>query len=472
MAKRSKGTAGDARPTVAIIGGGLAGVATAVAAVECGLKAELFEARSQLGGRAGSFVDAQTGMLNDFSQHVAMGCCTNFLDLLQRAGVADILEPPAPRYLFFGRDGRPCRFAPVPWLPAPLHLLPALARLTYLTPRERWDIARSLSRLARQAQSEAKTFGEWLTDERQSPAAIARFWSPIVESALSEPVERASAAAVRQVFCDGFLAARAASQLILPRRPMGEAFDCIAAWLAARGAGVHTSSELHHIEGDAYRARSLRLADGRTRQFDYFVLTVPWWRAADLLDLSLRDAVPALRHARDLQAAPIVAVHLWYKQPWAAPRHAMLLERTSQWLFGGSPCGKQDERYACQVVISAAHRWVGESDSTIISNVCGELAEIWPQAAETNLAAARVLTHRQAVFSMQPGVERLRPPQETPVENLFLAGDWTTTGWPATMEGAVRSGRLAVEAILRRRGRPATLVTPDLPRAALSRWSL
>jgi squalene-associated FAD-dependent desaturase len=415
-----------------------------------------------------------------------MGCCTNLLDFCRRTGLDDAFV--AHRKLhFFGPDGRQCDFRATPWLPAPLHLLPGLMRLTYLSRSERWGIVRALGRLVRKSeQKHEETIGQWLQRQGQTPCAIGQFWSTVVASALSETVDRASLSAARKVFLDGFLASRHAYELLLPRLPLGELWDNrVGCWLHEHGVAVHRGARVARIEGDTQQATGLLLADGTRRPFDFVVLAVPWQHAGALCRTTLQvvpDAGPVgnrpyeeeqvgdLPHA-DLPVAPITAVHLWFDRPIVRLPHAAIVGRTSQWLFNhgqqGVFAGRPGHYY--QVVISASHALLGRSREAVLAEVRGDLESIWPDARDAELLHWRAITHRAAVFSVRPDIERLRPPQQTAIPNLFLAGDWTATGWPATMEGAVRSGYLAAEAIARSAGRNDRILVPDLPRAWLTR---
>ena len=449
------------RPTLAVVGGGPAGLAAASLAAEHGLRVEVFEARRQLGGRAGSFVDPRTGRAVDYCQHVSMGCCTALADFCRRTGTTDCFRPYR-RLHFFSPEGVRYDFAPSRWLPAPLHLLPALMRLGYLTLGERLAIVRGLGQLVRtplgrdpgrQADEPA---GPWLRRHGQSPRVIERFWSVVLLSALSETVDNASLAAARKVFADGFLASQHAYELLVPEVPLGELFDRrVGAWLAEHGVVVHRHTRIRRIEGDARRATGLVLADGTRRRFDSVVVAVPWQRVRSILCEALLAALPELEGVDHLRPAAITAVHLWFDRPIMPWPHAALVGRRSQWVFRGhqsADAAETSPEHYYQVVISASHAAPPLPRSELVAEVCRELAATFPEAAQATMLHARVVTHPAAVFSVRPGVDRFRPPQQTAVENLALAGDWTSTGWPATMEGAVRSGYLAAESILRSRG--------------------
>ena len=437
---------------LAIVGGGLAGLAAAVAAVERGCRVELFERSKTLGGRAASFVDAQTGELVDYCQHVAMGCCSEFLDFCRRTGIDDCFDR-ARTLHFIGPEGRRHDFTPSRWLPAPLHLLPGLMRLSYLSWSERWSVIRTLRKLMQNRGPHPNplpkgegTIGAWLRREGQSDRVVERFWSVVLVSALGETVDRASLAAARKVFHDGFWASREASTLVLPRRPLVEIFhNRLGKWLTDRDVRVHLDAPVRQIEGDGRRTGELILCDGTRRAFDLMIVAVPWHGIRSLLADDLLSQMPSLADVERIEPAAITAVHFWFDRPITRLPHAVLVGRLSQWLFAKpSDAG----RYYYQVVISASHRLAPRTNEQWLADVRGELELVWPEARRAKLLHGRVVTLPAAVFSMTPEVERSRPPQRTPLENLCLAGDWTSTGWPATMEGAVRSGRQAVESLL------------------------
>ncbi|MEE8450843.1 MAG: hydroxysqualene dehydroxylase HpnE [Thermoguttaceae bacterium] len=464
-------------PSVAIVGGGLAGMAAAVAATEHGLRVELFERRKQLGGRAGSFHDPRIGRPIDYCQHVAMGCCTNLIDFCRRTGIDGSFQRHTDLH-FFGPNGKRSDFVPAGWLPAPLHLFPALMRLGYLSLRERLGIARALSQLARDPvardDDSGSTIGQWLRQHGQSDRALERFWSVVLVSALSETVDRASTAAARKVFVDGFVASREAYELEIPELPLSDLFDRrLGAWLTQHEVTVHRSTPIRQVDGDATRATGVILADATCRKFDFVVVAVPWHRIGRLLSEPLRAAMPNLSEVESIPSAAITAVHLWFDRPITELPHAVLVGKLSQWLFNGrrqdTILGSGERGHYYQVVISAAHNLNVRDRTKTVAKVREELAEVFPDARAAQLLHWRTTTQPAAVFSVRPGLDRVRPTQQTPVKNLALAGDWTATGWPATMEGAVRSGYLAIEAILRSQGKEQPVLAPDLPRSRLAR---
>jgi squalene-associated FAD-dependent desaturase len=472
-------------PALAIIGGGLAGLAAAVAAVDRGLRVELFERANFLGGRAGSFVDSATGTLVDRCQHVVMGCCDEFLALSSHTGLMDCFES-TDTYRFIAPDGQQFELAPVGWLPGPWRLLPGLLRLRYLSRRDRWAIVGALRRLALEAEKgtgtfcaqhpegrsgkldlsafplDETTFGQWLGSQRQSTGAIERFWSPIVLSTLGETVGRVSLTAVEKVFREAFLGSRRAGRLLLPQCPLREIFHGrLRQWLADRGVIFHLGSPVLRVEGGKGDRHllperpfgcctqklpvpfSLVLRDGTRRPFQWVIVAVAWRDVRRLLAEEFLAAMPELAGAERLEPAAIAAVHLWFDRPVVPLSHAALIGRLGQWVFARA-CTPQQY---CQVVISAAHRVGPYRHDEWRDEILAELRAIWPEVGQARLLHARVVAQPAALFSARPGADRLRPPQRTSIPNLALAGDWTATGWPATMESAVRSGRQAVEAL-------------------------
>ena len=469
-------TAPDA-PRVAVIGGGLAGLAAAVGLCPHRIDVELFEARRRLGGRAASFRDSRSGELIDRCGHVAMGCCTNLADLCRRTGIADCFRRQR-RLHFIGPAATEHSLAATPLVPAPLHLLPGLMRLGYLGLADKLRIVRTMGRLARQTDRgdpDDQTIGSWLREQGESDRAIRRFWSVVLVSALSETVERASRAAARQVFVDGFLGSRRAYEVLVPQPPLATIYDELAGgWLTRHNVTVHRGTRIKRIDGDARRAAAVVLADGSRRPFDFVVAAVPWRKVRGLFPEAMLRALPSLEPVRHLEPASITAVHLWFDRPLTRLPNAVLVGGLGQWLFGRSrqPVDSDSSElgHYYQIVISASHELAGRDRQDLVGQLRRELAAIWPAARRARLLHWRVATDPAAVFSVRPGVDRYRPTQPTPIENLVLAGDWTSTGWPATMESAVRSGYLAAEALLKTLGHHERLLVPDLPRSLLTRW--
>ena len=433
-------------PSVIIAGGGLAGLAAATALGQAGFRVDLLEARAFLGGRATSW--PENGEVIDNCQHVLLRCCVNLLDFYRRLGVADRIAfhdtfhfiEPGGRVSVLRRGS----------LAAPLHFAGSFLRMPCLGAADKLGIARGLLAIRRERRRTGlDRIGmlDWLLAHRQTPRAIERFWRQVLVSAVNEDLDRMAACHGFQVFWLGFLAHPDAYEMGIPAVPLRELY-CDAAFERAGQIALHMRSAAKRFEFADGRAQAV-LAGGERLTADYFICALPFERVSAV--------APELEVPADLfEHSPITGIHLWYDRPVTALPHATLLDRTLQWVFN-----KRDGRYLLAVV-SASRDLVEASRSDVLAIAQAEMAEFFPAAREARLVKAQVVKEVRATFSAAPETEARRPPAATRFPNLFLAGDWTRSGWPATMEGAVRSGYLAAEAVAAAAGRPSGFVVPGL----------
>jgi squalene-associated FAD-dependent desaturase len=429
-------------PRVLVAGGGLAGLAAAAALGSAGFDVELFEARGFLGGRATSYPLADGSEVIDNCQHVLMACFVNLLDLYDRLGVRDRIR--FFREFHFIEPGGRVSTLKAGLLPAPMHFLGSFARLRFLSARDKLAVARGMRALQREHTSRTDldriTMLEWLQEKRQTPRAVERFWRQVLVSAINEDLDRMAARHGFQVFRLGFLGRADAYRMGLSSVPLAELYGAH----GMAGVAVHLRTPVDCFRLENGRVAALA-AGGDEHTADYYVCALPFERVG--------AAVPGL--ALDLtgfEHSPITGIHLWFDRPVMEFPHATLVDRTIQWAFN-----KGDGRYV-QLVVSASRSLIDMGRQEIIDLALGELGEFFPKAREAKLVKAHVVKEVRATFSGRPGLEGLRPPARTAIPNLFLAGDWTRTGWPATMEGAVRSGYLAAEAVAAAAGNPARFV--------------
>ena len=408
-----------------------------------GYRVELFEARPFLGGRATSFPLAPSDDASeqiDNCQHVLLRCCVNLLDFYERLGVRDRIR--FYREFYFIEPGGRLSTLRRGRLRAPLHFTGSFLKLRFLGAADKLAIARGLAALRRERTRRADldriTMLDWLLQKRQTPRAIERFWRQVLVSALNEDLDRMAARHGFQVFWLGFLARADGYEMGVPAIPLGELYRA-EQWQRIGQVTLRLRAPVEHLDGAGI------LAGGERHAADYYICAVPFERLAPL-------GLPA----PDFEHSPITGIHLWFDRPVTGLAHATLLDRTIQWMFN-----KSEGRYL-QLVVSASRELSGMSRAEIVELALGELAEFFPAVKEAHLEKAHVIKEQRATFSAAPGTEGLRPTSATGRPDLFLAGDWTRSGWPATMEGAVRSGYLAAEAVARACGRPQRFLLPDM----------
>ena len=479
-----------------VIGGGLAGLAAGVALADAGLRVRLFEQRPYLGGRATSYV-LPNGEHVDNCQHVTLGCCTNLADFYKRVGSADKIKF-FDRLVFLDPQGM-TGIMQADFLPAPIHMTGSFLFFAPLAYPDKISIARALASILFAGGKPKDAYGpepismlEWLRRRRQTPAAVERFWRVVLVSALDEELDRTDARFGIDVFWKAFLANRTGYKMGVPTVPLAELYDGCRTAIEKKGGEVILRSPVRSLrfEGDALKAA---IFDGGREEFaDSFVLAVPHDKLAELLPREIRLSNPALDYLEKFKVSPITGVHFWFDREVTHEPFITLLDTQTQWIFNkfalyhaagskastvipseardllSAETGKAPGQYL-QLVISASYGLLKKSREEIIELCLKEVRQALPAAREAQLVKATVIKEASATFSPEPGVDRWRPAQETKTPGLFLAGDWTATGWPATMEGAVRSGYLAAEAVLRSVAAPQKFLQPDLPVTGLSR---
>ncbi len=354
---------------------------------------------------------------------------------------------------------------------APALALVGLAGLRFLRPADRWRLLRGMSRLWRASTTEFRlTMAEWLCINGQTTALVESFWTPILISALSETLEHIPVAMARKVLVEGLLSTRDGYQLWIPSRPLSHIFDEeVSIRLATAGV---TNVKGTVVRGIREKDNSwiVHLATGEEQIFDGVVLAVPWRTAIKLLPPQLRESVlpgwaeqlhPS-SHASD--ACAITGIHLWFDRPCFSLPHAMLLGRRSQWVFRPqfgekasfqeTPARRSDpaatggpSAWYCQIVVSASHRMPRLTPDEWLKVAVEDVKAVFPSAREARLLHGRVVTETAAVLSPTEEWQHLRPAPMTQFAGLVLAGDWTATGWPGTMESAVRSGLASAQAM-------------------------
>jgi squalene-associated FAD-dependent desaturase len=409
-----------------------------------------------------------------------MRCCTNLADFCRRVGIGDLFRR-EPEVTFLGPRGRISTLR-AGGLPAPFHLAGSFLRASYLGWAEKFRVGYGLACLALDpgpsAGGSIESFADWLRRHRQTPRTMELFWSTVLVSALNERLDRMDVGHARKVFVDGFLATKHGFEMELPLVPLGELYGSrLEQWLNGQDVSVRSTTGVSRLDVDDEGAlRGLILRSGEAVASDFVVVAVPFDRVASLLDV-VAGRIPNLEQIGQLESSPITGVHLWFDRTVCPHDHAVLPGRLVQWVFNhtalqGRTAGGFEGGQYLQVVISASYDLLGKGRDEIRDAVLTDLSDVWPAVKEARLVRSWVVTEHGATFAVRPGVDALRPSQRTTVDGLFLAGDWTDTGWPATMEGAVRSGYAAAQGILADLQRPERILRRDLEPDPLARWLL
>lgn len=424
---------------VAVLGGGIAGVAAALSLAQRGVRVTLIESRDRLGGRASSFFDVKTGLWLDNCQHVTLGCCTNYIRLCRMLGVHHLIRWDDEQY-WVEAGGRTSVLRPS-WLPAPAHGLPAFAMARFLSFAEKARIGMALAqmRFLERSRYSERSFASLLDELDQEPSERRKFWDPIIISACNLMPEHACAAAALQVFQDGFLKGAEAIRIGIMTVPLGEVYRPAASAIEAAGGRVVLGESVARFDD-----RSVLLADGQELRADAVVCALPFEKTRDVVDPAVAARDERFAPLAEMRHSPILGVHLFFDRPVLPLPHAVLVDRATQWLFRKDAEGK-----VVHAVISAADAWLELDAEAIAKCVVGDLNACFPAAAGAELKLARPVKERRATFAYTPGFDAMRPGVAAPDGGgPYLAGDYTQTGWPATMEGAAISGFAAAATIL------------------------
>ncbi|GLW07846.1 phytoene dehydrogenase [Microtetraspora sp. NBRC 13810] len=420
---------------VAVVGGGLAGIAAALALAEAGCRVTLYEARPRLGGAACSY--RRNGMTVDNGQHVFLRCCTAYQGLLARiggTGLVDLQRRFDVRVLTaVGRSGRLRRTT----LPGPLHLLPALAGYSLLRPAERvravhGSIALSLLDPADPV-LDTVTFGSWLADHGQRGPARHALWELFAMAALNTGIEDAALGLAVKVFKTALLGRADAADIGVPAVPLGELHHAAAQAAITRAGGtVRLSAKVSAIE-----AGPTLIVDGARVEASAVVVATRHEQAARLVP---EEAAPGRDRWAALDASPIVNVHAIYDRPVTGLPFAAVVGSPVQWIFDKTRVAGLSRGQYLAVSVSGADTWIDLPTTDIRATFVPALQAVFPAARQARLTDFFVTRERRATFRQGPGSGVLRPRPATRWPGLYLAGAWTDTGWPDTMEGAVRSG--------------------------------
>jgi len=447
---------------VVVIGGGFAGLSAAVALSEAGFRVAVLERKPKLGGRAYSFQDPEGGDWIDNGQHVLMGCYTQTLDFIKKIGTYDQLvfrdRIEMEMVAANGERGR----LKAGWLPGPLHMASALMGYSMLTMGERASVLMAGTWMMawgrfQRKRLESMSVTQMLAQMRQSDRACERFWYPLAIATLNEEPDKACAVLLVEVWKRAFFGRRRDSALVYSRVGLSDLY-CKAAeeFIEGRGGMVAAHTAVDTLEMDGNRTVGcVRLRDGKKLEAANFIAAVPAGALIAMLSGPMREE-PFFTRLAQLKPSPIICVHVWLDRDVTDCAFVGFIGSTTQWLFNKraifSSRGGEQGGYL-SFVISGARALVEKSNEELLDLVLDDMHRMIPASREAKLVKGLVIKEKQATIAPDCESNQLRPGAATPIDNLFLAGDWIQTGLPATIESAVMSGNAAAAAVRQRVGR-------------------
>ena len=439
---------------VIIIGGGFSGLAAGVRLSEQGLRVLLLERRKHLGGRAYSFVDSRTGDTVDNGQHLFMGCYRQTIAFLEKIGCLDRLKfQDRPRVDFLDRDNGITSFE-CPPLPPPMHAVAGLFKMKGITLGDKlrtFRVGRAIQKNG-EPTSPPMTVSRWLDQLSQSERIKQRFWYPMAIATLNESPDTASAKMMKVVLKEAFGGGSRGTSIGIARVGLSELYtEGASDFIRSRGGEVRTDAQVHRLVIEDGSVMAVELIGGERLEADSFISAVPPAALLQMLPEDLRGK--EFSKLESLGSSPIVSINLWFDRAVIDHEFVGLIGTRSQWIFNKdliiSPARKSNQ---IAVIISAARDFIDWTKQELVEMALTELNELIPASRSAHLLHSRIVKEREATLAHTVESDSLRPGPRTVVPNLILAGDWTATGLPATIESAVMSGNIAADLIVLDRG--------------------
>jgi zeta-carotene desaturase len=452
------------------VGAGVAGLAASCALARAGYDVTLLERRPYVGGRASSYEHPALHEVVD-CQHVLLGCCTNLMHLLETSGAAETIRW-YDELAFLEPGGRRSVFHPN-GLPAPLHFSDSFLRAPMLGVADKLAIARGMAEFLTAAEPEDEvSLEQWLRRTKQTSLAIRHFWEPVVLCTLNDSFANCSLRISAKVFRELFLKSPLGARLGIPTVPLSDLYSAAARRLDFLGGKLRLRCGVEAVapkDGGGWKIRTA----AAELVADAVVLALPFEQTRRLV-----SGLPGSAAADGLEAdlgrfvhAPYTTVHLWFDRQITDLHHAALLDTTIQWIFHKSRIRSYPEERGSYVelVIAASSAQLKMERAEILESAMGELASFFPEVKHAKLVKSGILKEARATFSVLPGLDQFRPFARSPWPGIYLAGDWTATGWPSTMESAARSGYLAAEAVAADQGSARGFLQPDVAASGMMR---
>ncbi len=463
----------SSKPRVTVVGGGVAGLAAACGLASAGFPVTVLERRGYLGGRASSYLHPGAGEIIDNCQHVLFGCCTNLIGFYERIGVADQIFWDS-RMTLIEPGGRRSTLSPSR-LPAPLHGLPAVLAARCFSIADKLSLGFAFTSLMLLRKPDpARSLAEWLQSHLQSRGALARFWWLVIASALNADLDQISLPYAAKVIRELFLNSPTAGSMGMSTVPLSELCQGAQTYLEAHGGRIQFNANVDAASWNSESCQWMIQTRSGVHVSDLLVLALPFEATAKLLpNLPTNAGATALAaNIEKLEHWPICSVHLWYDREITELDHAVLLDRDIHWMYHKSRWQPRRDSNASyiELVISASREFATLSREEALKRATDQLAEFFPAVKSARLLKSVLVKEVRATFGVPPGIDSARAGTGSPWPNCFLAGDWTATGWPSTMESAARSGHFAAEAICHSLGDKRTLLVPDLKPTGLMKW--
>ena len=448
-------------------------MSAACALAEAGFCVQLVERRSYLGGRASSYLHPGIGEVIDNCQHVLFGCCTNLIGFYRRIGALDKIHwsgemtmiEPGGRRSVLGSS----------WLPAPLHGAPRLMAAHAFTWADKLALARAFGAMMRPISSDSKeTLASWLARHRQTRGSVERFWKLVIASALNAEIECIAVPYAAKVIRELFINSADAGAMGINTVPLSELYGGVKPFLESRGSSVHLNANVESVHWDEEVAEWALNTRTESLRSELLVLALPFEGTRQIIArMPPAEGADALRAQTERhQHWPICSAHLWFDREITDLDHAVLLDREIHWVFnrGRLQPGRKVKGSYIEVEVSASRVFAARGRNEAIDLTLRELSEFFPAITVAKLEKAALVKEVRATFGVPPGIDQYRPGARSPWPNCILAGDWTATGWPSTMESAARSGHLAAEALCGVIGEPRSFLVPDLQPQGLMRF--
>jgi len=439
--------------TVVIVGGGIAGLATAVRLIQNGIKPIVLEKRPFLGGRAYSFTDKDFGEEVDNGQHVFIGACDQFQEYIADIGASDQIRVEK-------RIGFPVlKNGKTSWLKA-RRLPGALANLSALVGykhvgligklRILWGLLSiKLTRLGNNSLHDLITFDDWLRDHAQNDETIQNFWNLIILPTLNDDITGVSAHTGIELFKVALLGPAKNPAMGIPLTGLSTLVgDNAQKFIESNGGEIRTGIDVESLHIANGRIAGVRTVNDELIEGEAVVSAVPAAAMTPLIPGGNDGQEDFFTPAEKVRTAPIVAVHIWYDRPVLTEKFVATLDSPLQWVFNDTDLKSRDDVGQHIVIsLSGAWEWQDRSKQELREIFTAEMEKAFPSARYATITKFAIVKMLEATFRVAPGAQKQRLSQRTPLPGFYLAGDWTDTGWPSTMESAVRSGNLAAEYI-------------------------